>query len=180
MEEYAYILDIPPQKRGGKSENICLAVGDHDFRLFELVYKAGAVLNFEDRVYIGKDTAQRTVIDHVKRRIGVTDLSSTANSELEYAITEAVKADEARFIKFFNEAGPISLRKHMLEELPGLGKKSMMAILDEREKKKFENYADLVARVPTVKDPVKLLVARIMEEINAVEGELKRNLFVEK
>lgn len=178
MEEYAYVLDIPPQKRGAKSENICYALGDHDFKLFELVYKAGAPLNFGDRVYIGKDTAQRTVIDHVKRRIGVTDLSATANSEMDYAITDAVKADEARFINFFNNAGPISLRKHMLEELPGLGKKGMMAILDEREKQKFESFADLMARVPTVKDPIKALVSRIREEIN--DDGLKRYLFVER
>ncbi len=178
MEEYAYILDIPPQKRGGRTENICLAVGDHDFKLFELVYKAGAVINFEDRVYIGKESAQRTVIDHVKRRIGFEELSSTAQSEIEYAVESAVKADEARFINFYNSAGPISLRKHMLEELPGLGKKSMMAILDEREKEKFKSFEDLTARVPTVKDPVKLIVARIMLEIT--DPDRKRYLFVER
>ena len=178
MEEYAYILDIPPQKRGGRAENICLAVGDHDFKLFELVYKAGAVINFEDRVYIGKESAQRTVIDHVKRRIGFEELSSTAQSEIEYAVESAVKADEARFINFYNSAGPISLRKHMLEELPGLGKKSMMAILDEREKEKFKNFEDLTTRVPTVKDPVKLIVARIMLEIT--DPDRKRYLFVER
>ena len=137
MEEYAYILDIPPQKRGGRTENICLAVGDHDFKLFELVYKAGAVINFEDRVYIGKESAQRTVIDHVKRRIGFEELSSTAQSEIEYAVESAVKADEARFINFYNSAGPISLRKHMLEELPGLGKKMMQAILEERRRELY-------------------------------------------
>ena len=178
MEEYAYILDIPPQKRGGRDENICLAVGDHDFKLFELVYKAGAVINFEDRVYIGKESAQRTVIDHVKRRIGFEELSSTAQSEIEYAVESAVKADEARFINFYNSAGPISLRKHMLEELPGLGKKSMMAILDEREKEKFKSFEDLTTRVPTVKDPVKLIVARIMLEIT--DPDRKRYLFVER
>ncbi|MBO4502230.1 MAG: DUF655 domain-containing protein [Candidatus Methanomethylophilus sp.] len=178
MEEYAYILDIPPQKRGGRSENICLAVGDHDFKLFELVYKAGAVINFEDRVYIGKESAQRTVIDHVKRRIGFEELSSTAQSEIEYAVESAVKADEARFINFYNSAGPISLRKHMLQELPGLGQKSMKAILDEREKEKFKNFEDLATRVPTVKDPVKLIVARIMLEIT--DPDRKRYLFVER
>lgn len=180
MEEYAYVLDIPPQSRGAKKENTCYAVGDHDFKFFELVIKDGAVIQFQDRVFIGKDSdkEKRTVIDHVKRRIGYSDLSTTAQSELEYAIEAAVKADEERFINFYNSAGPISLRKHMLEELPGLGKKSMMAILDEREKEKFKGFADLIARVPGVKNPEKLIVARILEELS--DKEMKRILFVEK
>jgi putative nucleotide binding protein len=66
----------------------------------------------------------------------------------------------------------------MLEELPGLGKKSMMAILDEREKEKFKSFEDLTTRVPTVKDPVKLIVARIMLEIT--DPDRKRYLFVER
>ena len=156
MEEYAYILDIPPQSHG-RRENICYAVGDRDFKLFELVYKAGVVLQFEDRVYIGKEAEQRTAIDHVKRRIGYDELSSTAQSELEYAVRLAVKADE---------------------ELPGLGKKSMMAIIEERRKEEFKDLADIAARVPSVKNPEKLIVARIMLEI--MDADRKRYLFVER
>ena len=177
MEEYAYILDIPPQSHG-RRENICYAVGDRDFKLFELVYKAGVVLQFEDRVYIGKEAEQRTAIDHVKRRIGYDELSSTAQSELEYAVSLAVKADEARFVKFFNTAGPINIRQHILEELPGLGKKSMMAIIEERRKEEFKDLADIAARVPSVKNPEKLIVARIMLEI--MDADRKRYLFVER
>jgi putative nucleotide binding protein len=177
MEEYAYILDIPPQSHG-RRENICYAVGDRDFKLFELVYKAGVVLQFEDRVYIGKEAEQRTAIDHVKRRIGYDELSPTAQSELEYAVSLAVKADEARFVKFFNTAGPINIKKHILEELPGLGKKSMMAIIEERRKEEFKDLADIAARVPSVKNPEKLIVARIMLEI--MDADRKRYLFVER
>ena len=177
MEEYAYILDIPPQSHG-RRENICSAVGDRDFKLFELVYKAGVVLQFEDRVYIGKEAEQRTAIDHVKRRIGYDELSSTAQSELEYAVSLAVKADEARFVKFFNTAGPINIKKPILEELPGLGKKSMMAIIEERRKEEFKDLADIAARVPSVKNPEKLIVARIMLEI--MDADRKRYLFVER
>ncbi|MCQ2079116.1 MAG: DUF655 domain-containing protein [archaeon] len=177
MEEYAYILDIVPLTRGRK-ENVCYAVGDQDFKLFELVYKNGVVVNFEDRVYIGKEASQRTVIDHVKRRIGFEDLSATAQSELEYAVSLAVQADEARFVNFFNVAGPISIKKHLLEELPGLGKKSMEAIIAEREKESFKSLSDIASRVPSVKNPEKLIVARILLEIK--DPERKRYLFVER
>lgn len=178
MEDYAYIIDIPPQTRGGRYENLCYAVGDKDFKLFELIYKDKATVQFEERVYIGKDPALRTKIDHVKRRVKYNDLTGAAQAELEFAVTDAVKADEPRFINFFNKSTSISLKKHMLEELPGLGKKGMKAILEEREKKPFESFQDLATRVPTIKNPEKLIVNRILDEIT--DDDKKRYLFVEK
>ena len=139
--------------------------------------KTGAVINIGDRVYIGKDAAKRTAIDHVKRRIGYDDLSNMASSELEYSVEAIVKANETRFIRFYNEAGPVTIKKHLLEELPGLGKKTMMAILEERDKNgPFKGYEDLVTRVPAVKSPEKLIVARIVLEIT--DPSRKRYLFV--
>ncbi len=178
MEEYAYIIDIPPQTRGNRIENICYAVGDKDFKLFELIYKNGVTVQFEERVYIGKSPELRTKIDHVKRRVGYDDLTGAAQAELEFAIMEAIKSDEARFINFFNTSTSVSLKKHMLEELPGLGKKSMKTILEERDKQKFTSFEDIATRVPSVKNPEKLILARIMLEIN--DNSLKRYLFVEK
>ena len=70
MEEYAYILDYLPQGLNFKNRDpICYAIGDTEFKLFELVPKAGAMITIDDRVYIGKDTNLRKEIDHVKSRI---------------------------------------------------------------------------------------------------------------
>ena len=59
MEEYAYVLDCMPQSsmgsKGMKRESICYAVGEQEFKLFELVPKDGANLLAGDRIYIGKD-----------------------------------------------------------------------------------------------------------------------------
>ncbi|MDD2626145.1 MAG: DUF655 domain-containing protein [Candidatus Methanomethylophilus sp.] len=183
MEEYAYVLDYLPQGAPNgnyeRREPLCYALGETEFKLFELVAKPKAVINFEDRVYLGKDPAQRAVIDHVKRRVGYDDLTSTAQAELDYAIADIVKANEARFVRFYNEAGPISMRKHLLEELPGLGKKSMQAILDDRTKNgSFRSFADITARVPVVKNPEKLIAARISLEIT--DPARKRYLFVSR
>ena len=41
--------------------------------------------------------------------------------------------------EFFNNAPAISTRFHVLELLPGLGKKLMHEILDERRKKPLKN-----------------------------------------
>lgn len=183
MEEYAYILDYlaqgaPGGGNFGKKEPLCYAVGDEEFKLFELVPKMNAVINIGDRVYIGKDTALRDSIDHVKRRIGSNDLTHGAVAELEYAIDSIVLANQERFVKFFNDAEPISMRKHLLEELPGLGKKTMMAILDERSKNgHFKDLEDLSKRA-SVKNPEKLIAARIVLEIT--DPSLKRYLFVSR
>ncbi len=182
MEEYAYVLDYLSQGAPGGSfehrEPLCYAVGETEFKLFELVAKPKAAINFGDRVYLGKDPAKRTVIDHVKRRVGYDDLTSTAQSELGYAVSAIVKANDTRFVRFYNEAGPISMRKHLLEELPGLGKKSMQAILDERNKAPFKDLSDMAARVPVVKSPEKLIVDRIVLEIT--DSQRKRYLFVSR
>ena len=183
MEEYAYILDYLPQGLSGgnysKKEPVCYALGDEEFKLFELVPKANAVINIGDRVFIGKDTAEvkRDVIDHVKRRVNFKDLNNNAVAELEYAVTDIVMANQPRFIRFFNEAEAISMRKHLLEELPGLGKKSMTAILDERKKEPFKDFADLATRTG-VKNPEKLIAARIVLEIE--DPDRKRYLFVSR
>ena len=183
MEEYAYILDYLPQGLPGggftKKEPVCYALGDEEFKLFELVPRANAVINIGDRVFIGKDTAEvkRDAIDHVKRRINFKDLNNNAAAELEYAVTDIVMANQPRFIRFFNEAEAISMRKHLLEELPGLGKKSMTAILDERKKEPFNDFADLAARTG-VKNPEKLIAARIVLEIE--DPDRKRYLFVSR
>ena len=163
----------------GKREPLVYAVGENEFKLFILVPKPGAVFGVGDKVYIGKDTPdmKRDVIDHVKSRIGYAELTNNALAELEYSITTIVKANEPRFLRFFNEAQGISVRKHLLEEIPGLGKKSVEDILREREKAKFESFADLTERAK-IKVPEKLVARRIVEEIESPD--LKRYLFVSK
>lgn len=181
MEEYVYILDYLPQGAvaGGhaRKESVCYALGDTEFKLFELVPKASAVVNIGDRAYIGKEPAKRDIIDHVKRRISYEDLTSNAMTEMDYAIMNAVMANQDRFIRFFNEAESISMRKHLLEELPGLGKKYMNLILDERKKEHFKDFADLAERTG-IKAPEKLVVSRISLEIK--DPERKRYLFVSR
>ncbi len=183
MEEYAIILDYLPQGLSGgnysKKEPVCYAIGDEEFKLFELVPKANATVVIGDRVFIGKDSAdrKRDVIDHVKRRINHKDLSNNAVAELEYAVTDIVLANQTRFVRFFNEAESISMRKHLLEELPGLGKKSMTTILEERKKEPFKDFNDLSERTG-IKNPEKLIANRICLEIE--DPDRKRYLFVSR
>ncbi|MCL2143470.1 MAG: DUF655 domain-containing protein [Methanomassiliicoccaceae archaeon] len=180
MEEYAHILDYLAQglPTGGfaKREPLSYAIGEEEFKLFEIVPKANVTVSPGDRVYIGKETTLRTQVDHIKRRVGFDELTNAAKAELEFVILGIVMKSQERFIRFYNEAEAISLRKHMLEELPGLGKKTLIAILDERKKGKFKEFTDLGTRVPLLKGPEKLIVKRIVQELS--DTTLKHYIFV--
>ena len=64
----------------------------------------------------------------------------------------------------------------MLELLPGLGKKTMWAVLEERKKGPFATFADLGTRVSAVHRPEKLIAKRIEMEIS--DPTQKYRLFV--
>lgn len=169
-EEYAWVLDYLPY---GKSVDVTpafqkkplvQAIGDKKFTLMELVPKAGVIPNIQSRVYIG--SGDRDEIDHVKQRIGHQDLTTGANLELPFILEACVRHQEDRFVKFFNDAHSITTRLHMLELLPGIGKKLMWSIIDERKKGDFKSFQDIRERIPSLHDPAKVIAHRI-------EGELK-------
>jgi putative nucleotide binding protein len=78
-------------------------------------------------------------------------------------------------VEFINKAGPISLRAHMLELLPGVGKRHTEELLKEREKALFTSFEDVKKRVSSVPEPKKLIVQRILDEL---EGKDRYRLFV--
>jgi putative nucleotide binding protein len=53
----------------------------------------------------------------------------------------------------------------MLELLPGIGKKLMWSIIDERKKGDFKSFQDIRERIPSLHDPAKVLAHRIEEEL---------------
>jgi len=150
------------------------ALGVDNFQLYQVAFDE------DERLTIGSDV----VIDPVEKREIVTDasrveyddLSSGAQSELEYVVADLVTEDEERFVDFYNEAQPITLRLHQLNLLPGIGKKLRNSILDERKRKPFESFDELSDRVSGLHDPDEILVDRIIEELR--DDELKYQTFV--
>ena len=67
------------------------------------------------------------------------------------------------------------MRMHQLELLPGLGKKHMWEVLNERKGKPFAGFDDLKERVNLLPDPKLVVVKRIMSELLKEE---KYNVFV--
>ncbi len=168
-EEVAYILDYLPYGRTDdtrpmyQKKPLAQGIGEKHFVLMEMIPKENVIPRPEDKVYIGD--GDRPVIDHVKRRIIYTELTHSAQMELPTVIEKIILSDEKRFLGFYNDAYPITTRLHMLELLPGIGKKLMWAIIDERKKGKFESISQLVSRVKGLHAPEKLITNRVLDEL---------------
>jgi putative nucleotide binding protein len=177
-EEIAKVLDYLPygrthDTRSYQKQPLVQAVGESNFVLMEMTPKEGVVPAAGTRVYIGG--GERDVIDHVNRRIDYNDLSNSAKLELPFEIQRIVLENESRFIRFFNEAGPITTRMHALELLPGIGKKLMWAVLNERKKGPFKNFPDLMERVKGLHSPEKLIAKRVEDEL--MDDRIKYRVF---
>ncbi len=53
----------------------------------------------------------------------------------------------------------------MLELLPGIGKKLMWGIIEEKKKGKFASFKELVERVKGLHAPEKLIAHRVLDEL---------------
>ncbi len=178
-EEYAWVLDYlpygnPNDKRPTyQKKPLIQGIGDTQFVLMELVPKDGKIPDIQSQLYIGE--GERKEVDHVKHRIHYNDLSSGSQLEIPFVIEKSVKHHEERFVNFFNDAHSISTRLHMLELLPGIGKKLMWAIIDERKKGEFKKFEDLHERVGAMHTPEKVVMNRILEELK--DDNIKYRLF---
>jgi putative nucleotide binding protein len=180
LEDYAYVLDFmpyghPDDKRPiHKREPLAQVVGEKYFTLLEVSIRKDKQPLVMDRVYIGK--GERDVVFKIKRRLRYDDLTPAAKTELPYVLEHIIKNEEKKYVDFFNKAESITTRMHQLELLPGVGKKMMWAIIEERKKKPFESFEDIAKRVKGIQKPEKLIVSRIIYEIR--NPQTKYKLFV--
>ena len=178
-EERAYILDFLPYGRPDdtrpmyQKKPLVQGIGDKHFVLIEMIPKENVSLKSHDEVYIGE--GDRPVIDHVKRRITYNELSHAAQMELPSVIERIVLENETIYLAFFNDAYPITTRLHMLELLPGIGKKLMWGIIDARKKGTFESFKNLVERVKGIHAPEKLITNRVLDELK--DDNIKYRIF---
>jgi len=177
-EEYAYVLDFISRGKSstvrGKEGVIVTAIGEDRLTILEVLGVPDSTFDIGERIYIGKEG--RTKVLSVLGKMEYDHISSSAQSELETVVENIVTVNESKFVEYLNNARPLTPRIHALELIPGIGKTYMKMMLEEREKKKFENYHDLQERVG-FKDPIKHISERIMDEIT---GQSRMNLFVKK
>ncbi len=179
MEDYIYILDFLAKGRGDlpphKRQPLVYGIGENQFTLLELVPKKDASFVIGERIYVGKDPEKRKKIAKIKGRINYETMTSTAHGEMPYVILDMVNNQKERFLKIFNESPAISTRFHVLELLPGLGKKMMHDILDERKKKPFTSFEEMCERIDFLRAPDKLIAKRI--ELELTDPDQKYRLF---
>lgn len=179
QREEAIVLDFLPHGRTEddrpqyQKQPLAYAFGTEDFQLYELVVGSNPDVSIGDRV----DMYDSELAERVNE-IEYDDLSGGARSELDYAVEDLVEAEERRFVDFYNDAQPITLRLHQLNLLPGIGKKLRNTILDERKRQPFQSFDDLESRVSGLHDPRETLVERILEELQ--EEDLKYRTFVRR
>ena len=174
-EEFGIVLDFLQHGNPYRGINTPVAqvLGEKYFILLEVAPKEGVVLSPNERVYIGDE--KRDKIHHIIGRIMLDDLTQIAKTNLLAIIERITTEREKEFVEFFNKAGPITTRLHQLELLPGIGKKHMWKILEEREEKPFTSFNDIKERIPLIPDPKKMIIKKILEELESKE---KYRLFV--
>jgi putative nucleotide binding protein len=179
VENFAYILDFLPNgrqtERGFHREPLAIGIGETELKLLEIVPKPRVELLVGQRVALVASPDVVPPVDHVRRRLMYGELTATARSELPGVLERIVLGDAPKFLRFFNDAPAVSRRFHLLELLPGIGKKTMQAIVDERRRAPFASFQELGERAH-LKNPERLLVGRIEAELSGVED--KYRLFV--
>jgi putative nucleotide binding protein len=173
-EEHAIILDYLPNgyPLEGKTMPIAQAIGENNLILLEVVPRRGMTLEIGEKVYIGE--GKRDKIYYILGRLRKERVSESAKDQLKTFIQNLVKEKEEKFVGFFNNSEPINKRIHQIELLPGLGKKYVLEIINQRNIKGFESFEDMKKRISNLPFPEKAIEKRIFQEI--VEDE-RYNLF---
>ncbi len=177
VDEKAIVLDYLAHGKGTsfKQQSLAQIIGTEFFTLLEVVPKPSVSLKAGSEVYIGK--GERNEIEFIKRRISFRDLTSNAVAEIDKTVENLVKTNEKKFVDFFNNSQPITIKRHQLELLPGLGKKHMLQIIKERENEPFTSFENIEKRIPLMPNVVKTIVKRVIEEL---EGEEEKHYIFAK
>ena len=177
-EEYAYVLDHESRAKSttvrGRTGVIVIALGEERLTLLEILGIENSTFDIGERVYIGKEG--RTKVQSVLGKMDYGKTPESAKNEIPKVVELIVTANERKFVDYINNAQPLTPRVHALELIPGIGKTYMTVIIKEREKQPFNSFSDIEERAG-LKEPIKHLTQRIVEEISE---EARMNLFVKR
>ncbi len=183
-EREAVVLDYLAHGRSDddrpqyQKDPLSYALGVTDFHLYECTIDRDVGVGIGDRLVVEPRSERHEAIESV-RTVEYDDLSGGARSELEYVVEDVVDADERRFVDFYTEAQPVTLRLHQLNLLPGIGEKLRDSILDARKRGgRFDSFEDVEERVDGLHDARSVVVDRIMQELT--EDDLKYRLFARR
>jgi putative nucleotide binding protein len=163
-DEYAYVLEyLPYGTSDSRDRHPSAIILTESLSLLVAALKKDVKVEAGKKVYIGEN--KRDEIHHIIERTTPDKLTESAREILKEMVHKAVQENEKKYIGIMNTLGPINVRLHALELIPGLGKKLTQRLLEERKKKPFESYAELDERLQLSSNVVREIEARIMEEI---------------
>jgi len=163
-DENVQVLDfLEHGKSNEREERVAQTIGTEYYTLLEVVMREDERPKGGEKLYIGEGDRDR--VEFIKARINYDELTGNAKSELKYVLDALLDENEDNIIEFFNTAPPVTPRRHAFELLPGIGKKHMQKLLEEREKEEFQSLEDLKERVPSIPDPKETVRKRIVQEL---------------
>lgn len=168
-EEYVVILDYLPHgyPLEGKMMPIAQAIGESSLILLELIPRRGVSLEIGEKVYIGE--GKRDKVYYIFGRLKKEKITESSKEQLHKIIEKIVREKEEEFVNFFNKSESINKRVHQIELLPGLGKKYMKEILEQRNINAFKSFEDMKKRIQNLPFPEKAIEKRIFQELTANE-----------
>ncbi|MHA1521603.1 MAG: DUF655 domain-containing protein [Promethearchaeota archaeon] len=162
-------------KAGHSWHPICQIVETPSFRLLEVQLNKKFIPELSLQQKIIYQGSENSPLGRVNKILKYDDLTLASITTLQLVLESYVKEHEQNFVEFINSAGPITLKRHSLEILPGVGKKLMWEIINYREKQPFSSFKEIHENVPGFK-PVEVIAKRIIEELS--DEDQKRFLFV--
>jgi putative nucleotide binding protein len=163
-DEYIKVLDfLEHGKSNEREERVAQGIGTEYYTLLEVVMREDERPKGGEELYIGD--GDREKVEFIKARIEYSELTGNAKNELKYVLDAMISEKEDEFLDFFNEATPVTPRRHAFELLPGIGSKHMQKLLDERQKDGFESFQDINDRVPSMPDAKETVRKRIVQEL---------------
>lgn len=164
-DDYAIVLDYLPYgyPLEHKKSPMVQAIGEDHLGLLELAPIRGASFEVQEKVYIGPE--KRDKVYYIIGKTPADKMTEQAKIQLQHFIARFVGEHESRFVEFFNKASAINTRLHVLELIPGFGRKHTDALLSARDENLFSSFEDIKQRVPSAPDPKKAIEKRLWEEI---------------
>ncbi len=146
-------------------------VGEEHFKLLRVQLANDVVINGLDRVSL--ETGLRRKVVRILTTIKYDELLDESMEMLENAVKKIVLMREPEWVEFLNKAGLLTHKVHTLELLPGISRKKVALILEERDSRPFTSFKDFKERVGV--DPLESISKKIVEEMR---GEAKKYIFL--
>ena len=139
--------------------NIHLAVTSEHFHLLRF-RPAVAMIGRDPGVVVRLDDQNQ--VDHIVGPCNGEKLNETIRGQLTDVLTTMIKQSPTPHLGFYQRAGPLNLKIHAFQLLPGVGKRIANEMQRARDMGDWSNFENIEADVGF--DPARSLAVRYVEE----------------